>query len=153
DVEPGGAERGGCAAAGHELDTELAQPLRELDHPRLVVHRQERTPDLSDLAHASSSIRTRRPSASIRPSSIARKARGSRRCSISWILDSRESRSSSGRISTASWRTIGPVSVPSSTRWTVTPVTRTPYESASPTAWVPGNEGRSAGCTLSQRPS
>ena len=37
---------------------------------------------------------------------------------------------STTRISTASWRTTGPESIPSSTKWTVTPVTLTPWSKA-----------------------
>ena len=50
--------------------------------------------------------------------------------------------------SIARCRMIGPVSTPSSTKWTVTPNTRTPYSSACSTASTPGKAGSSAGCTL-----
>ena len=60
--------------------------------------------------------------------------------------------SSPGRTATASWATIGPPSSVASTRWTVQPVTVTPWASASATAWAPGNAGRSDGCVLRIRP-
>ena len=43
---------------------------------------------------------------------------------------------------------IGPVSTPSSTKWTVHPVTCAPYASASRTPWAPGKLGSSAGWVL-----
>ncbi len=46
---------------------------------------------------------------------------------------------------------IGPESTPSSTKWTVTPVTRAPWSSACRTASSPGNDGSSAGCTFTIR--
>ena len=48
---------------------------------------------------------------------------------------------------------IGPLSTPSSTKWTVTPTTFTPYSSACSIAPTPGNAGSSAGCTLMIRPA
>ncbi len=54
---------------------------------------------------------------------------------------------------TGSWATIGPPSRVSSTRWTVQPVTGTPWASASPTACAPGNAGRSDGWVLRIRPA
>ena len=59
--------------------------------------------------------------------------------------------SSPSRTSTARWATTGPVSMPASTRWTVQPVTRTPYASASRTACAPGKAGSSAGWVFSDR--
>ena len=50
------------------------------------------------------------------------------------------------------WASIGPVSVPASTRCTLQPVTLTPYSSASGTACAPGNAGSSAGWVLMIRP-
>src|SRR3954465_15589515 len=44
-----------------------------------------------------------------------------------------------------------PESRPSSTKWTVTPVQRAPYSSASATAVAPGKAGRSAGGVLTIR--
>ncbi len=43
---------------------------------------------------------------------------------------------------------IGPVSTPSSRKWTVHPENRTPYRSACAGPWVPGKEGSSAGWML-----
>ena len=40
---------------------------------------------------------------------------------------------------------IGPVSTPSSTKWTVQPVTFAPYASASRTPWAPGKAGQQGG--------
>ena len=54
---------------------------------------------------------------------------------------------------TASWATIGPPSSVASTRWTVAPVTLTPWASASRTAWAPGNAGRSVGWVFRIRPA
>ena len=56
------------------------------------------------------------------------------------------------RISTTPWAMIGPVSTPSSTKWTVHPVTLAPYASASRTPWAPGKLGSSAGWVLTHRP-
>ena len=47
---------------------------------------------------------------------------------------------------------IGPVSTPSSTKWTVQPVTLAPYASASRTPWAPGKLGSSAGWVFTNRP-
>ena len=98
----------------------------------------------------SSRMWTRRPSTSSRPSASSRTACGNRRCSTSWMRACSDASSSLGRTVTGSCSTIGPWSTSSSTRWTVTPVTRTPQSSASrrrarrgTTAAAPG--GRS-GC-------
>ena len=74
---------------------------------------------------------------------------GSRRCSTAWRRSRSVSRGSTGN---ASCLNTGPVSTPSSTRCTVTPVSRTPAASASSTGVEPGNSGRSEGWTFSIRP-
>ena len=43
DLEPGLAQRGRGAARGDELDAERREPARELDDPRLVGDREQRT--------------------------------------------------------------------------------------------------------------
>src|SRR5690625_900647 len=68
-----------------------------------------------------------------------------RSCSSSWV-----SLSPTGM---TRWAIIGPVSTPRSTRWTVTPVTFTPYARVSRTGLAPGNEGSSAGWVLMIFPS
>ena len=62
----------------------------------------------------------------------------------------RRRRAASGS-SIARCRMIGPVSTPSSTKWTVTPKTFTPYSSACSIARTPGKAGSSAGWTLMTR--
>ena len=52
---------------------------------------------------------------------------------------------------TSRCRIAGPVSTPSSTKWTVTPVTSTPASSACPIASRPGKAGSRAGWTLTMR--
>ena len=103
------------------------------------------TPVLSNTASSARRTSARRSLAPPRRSSRGgRRGRGARRaapgrragssrCSTSWIRGSSESQSSSSRIATASCSTIGPVSTPSSTRCTVTPVTFAPCASASRT--------------------
>ena len=54
---------------------------------------------------------------------------------------------------TASCRTMGPVSRPSSTRWTVAPLTFTPCSKAWRWASRPGKAGSSDGCTFTTRPA
>src|SRR5262249_41405248 len=80
---------------------------------------------------------------------ISRTTVGSSRCSTAWIRSSSVSRGSSG---SCSWRRIGPVSRPSSTRWIVTPVVLTFALSASSIACMPGNAGNKDGWTLTIRP-
>ena len=76
-----------------------------------------------------------------RPAASSRTASGSSACSsgrsASWTPPGRVAPGSS----TAAWRMIGPVSTPSSTKWTVTPKTFTPYSSACSIARDAG-EGR-----------
>ena len=98
---------------------------------------------------------TRRGSAgSIRtaPRAIRRIASGSSSCSIGvQPLAARPRACARAGSSSARWRMIGPVSTPSSTKWTVTPKTLTPCASACPTASRPGKAGSSAGWTLIDR--
>ena len=76
---------------------------------------------------------------------------GSSSCSIAWIAASRASRSRSAGTGTGRCRMIGPESTPSSTKWTVTPVDLDAVLERLPDASRPGNEGSSAGCTLTIR--
>src|SRR5690606_22706988 len=90
-------------------------------------------------------IRTRRGFAGsklTRPAAISRTASGRSSCSVAWIASSSSARSRDSGTGTARWRRIGPVSTPSSTKCTVTPVTRTPWSSACPIASRPGKDGR-----------
>src|SRR4029077_2962269 len=113
-------ERGG-AAARHELPAELVQSARENLESRPVVDRDQRT--------RHSSLTTSRTS----------------RCSTSWIRWTSVDRGSTG---TGSCRSTGPVSMPSSTRCTVTAVSRTPASTARSIARRPGNAGSREGWTL-----
>ncbi|GBC87244.1 hypothetical protein HRbin12_01247 [bacterium HR12] len=95
------AERRGRPPRGDERGPPRHEAPGELHRPRLVVHRQQRPADRTDLAHppsrrssSSSSTWTMRPSTLSRPSIRARTARGKIRCSTSWIRASSESRSS-----------------------------------------------------------
>ena len=81
----------------------------------------------------------------------ARTASHSRSCSIGRSAARTSSGSVAAGSSTARWRMIRPVSTPSSTKWTVTPNTFTPYSSACSTARMPGKAGSSAGWTLTTR--
>ena len=111
------------AAARDQLPVERGESLRERVEAGLVEHRDQRT---------HSSLTTS----------------GSSRCStarIRWISVSL------GWTGTGSWRITGPVSRPSSTRWTVTPVVSTPAARASSIARAPGNSGSSEGWTLTIR--
>src|SRR5207253_9471976 len=112
------------AARRHELEPELREPAREHVHSLLLVHRDQRAHRLATTS-------------------------GSRRCSTAWMRCSSVARGSSG---TGSWRMTGPVSRPSSTKCTVTPVVSTPAASASSIARAPGKAGRSEGWTLTMRP-
>src|SRR5581483_6758168 len=111
------------AAARDELRAELGEAAGELDDARLVVDRDQD-------AHR------------------ALTTSGSTRCSVAWIRCSSVARGSTG---TGSWRSTGPVSTPSSTRCTVTPVVSTPAATASSIARRPGKSGRSDGWTLTIR--
>src|SRR3954464_8044106 len=132
---------GARAAAGDDLDAQLNQALGELVKARLVVDGDQGSFDHADATGEVSF-----------PSRKSRTAAGSSRCSISWIRACSDSGVSPSRTSTASCRTIGPVSMPSSTKCTVAPVTLTPCASASSTACTPGNAGSSDGCTFRIRP-
>src|SRR6266508_915058 len=121
------ADRGRGAAGGDERDATLGEPPREVHHTGLVVDGEQGPPYLANVAQdGPPSIVTFRPSIRRRPSTNAAVAAGRRRCSTSWTRASNESQSSSSRTSNASCITIGPVSTPSSTRITVTPVTFEP---------------------------
>ena len=104
---------------------------------------------------AAASIVVRRPSMATTPvpARSSATARGSNRCSAALIRSWSVVSSSVEVIATGSWRRIGPPSSVASTRWTVQPVTRTPWASASRTAWPPGNAGSSDGCVFRIRPA
>ena len=170
DLDPGLADRRRRAAGGEDLDPELARGRGRSRRPR-SCRRPRSAPcapapgsrpavpppscviAASMLIGAESIPRRSRRSAvpgsiETRPAAISRIASGSSSCSIAWIAASSSSRSRSAGTGTGRWRMIGPESTPSSTKWTVTPVTRTPCSSACPIASRPGNEGSSAGWTL-----
>ena len=71
--------------------------------------------------------------------------------STAWMRSRRLSSSSPGSTSTGCWASTGPVSTPSSTQCTVTPVVGTAAASASRIACAPGKSGSSAGCVLTIR--
>src|SRR5581483_7879765 len=108
-----------------ELPAELVEAAGERLDPRLVVDAQERA----------------------RQSSFT--TLGSRRCSTAWMRSTSVSR---GSTRTSSCTSTGPVSSPSSTTWTVTPVVAAPAASASSIACAPGKAGSREGCTLTMRP-
>src|SRR5205085_10094385 len=108
------------AAARDELDAELGEAARKRAESRLVVGGDQGTQSS--------------PTTS-----------GSNSCSTAWIRSIRVSLGSTG---TGRCRRIGPLSTPSSTRWTVTPVISTPAASASSIGRTPGNSGSSDGWTL-----
>ena len=101
--EPCVGEEARGAAARDELDAEPVEPFRERGQARLVPRGQERPRVI-----AMSSLTTS----------------GSSRCSTAWIRACRVSGVSPGSTGTGSWRSTGPVSIPSSTRCTVAPVSR-----------------------------
>src|SRR3990172_9072938 len=75
------------------------------------------------------------------------------RCSSDRMRRDNVSSVSAGSTGTAAWSTMGPVSVPSSTKCTVAPATLTPCSRAWRWACKPGKAGSSEGWMLSSRPS
>jgi hypothetical protein len=73
NLHPRVPEELGRAARGQDLHPEVAQAPRELHHPRLVVHAQERA---LHSAHGLSLMWTLRPSMLSRPSAKRRTASG-----------------------------------------------------------------------------
>ena len=135
-LDPGLGQLARRAAGRDDLDAELGEPAGEVDEPALVGHRQERPAHLhlAGLHHPGRlrvSLRHRapvtwRPSTSTAPAAISLTTRGSSSCSISWTRVSTPSISRWYGSSNASCMMIGPESTPSSTKWTVTPVTLHP---------------------------
>ena len=115
------------AAARDELPAELGEAAREVVEAGLVVGGDQR---------AHSSLTTS----------------GSSRCSTALIRSCSVSAVSPAQDGTRSCASTGPVSTPSSTRWTVAPVSATPAASASSTACAPGKSGSSDGWTLTTAP-
>src|SRR5581483_9693502 len=114
DLEPELLEVLGRAAARDELPAEPGETAREFAETGLVVGRDQR-------AHSSPTTR------------------GSSACSISLMRACRVSGVSFARTGTRSCARIGPLSMPSSTRCTVAPLSATPAASCSSTACAPGN--------------
>ena len=140
------------AAGRDDLDAQLRKPAREVDETALVGNGQERTPHLylAGLHHSGClrlSLRHPSPSrgappTSTAPAAISLTTLGSKWCSISWTRFSISSISGWYGSSNASCMMIGPESTPSSTKCTVTPVTRTPYSSACSIDRTPGKGGQ-----------
>ena len=97
----------------HDLHTRRRQSASELDEPRLVINRDQRSADGTLIAHEGSPIRRDRVV-----------TRSSRSCSL--MRSCSVASESFGSTDTATCARIGPVSTPQSTTWTVQPVTVTP---------------------------
>src|SRR5574344_859355 len=80
-------------------------------------------------------------------------ARGYRMCSCTSTRAASVSSVSLSFTGTAACRMIGPLSMPSSTKWIVQPDTFTPYASTSRCACAPPNDGRSDGWIFMMRPA
>ena len=166
DLEARLAQRGRRAAGRDELDAERGQPAREVDDAGLVGDGQQRAPDpdLTRLRHRPPSHRAaddtcgapviaRPPPGADAPGRAARRrgrsaatASHSRSCSSGRSA----SRTSAGSVGVRAARPraaaiTGPVSTPSSTKWTVTPKTFTPYSSACSIARTPGERRQQRG--------
>ena len=109
-----------------ELEAELGRPRANVVDAGLVVDRDQR-------AHGAQLPHHLRAAAGARPRGSAPRA------------------SRAARPARSPGASTGPVSMPSSTRWTVTPVVSTPAASASSIACAPGNSGSSDGWTLTIR--
>ena len=120
---PGGREH---------LDAERHEVARESGDAGLVVDREERATD----RHAAISSLT---------------TWGSSRCSTAWTRARSVSGVSSGSTGTCSARITGPVSIPSSTQWTVAAVSVTPAASTSSIGCAPGT--RAAARSACSRPA
>ena len=137
-----------CGAAGRdELDAELCEPAREVGDAALVGHRQQRAPDadITWLRHLrrtiqASGARRARARVTVRTHYMARVvgidrdgAAGDQRDDGGEQVVLDRAQRGADRLgggppgsSSARWAMIGPVSTPSSTKWTVTPNTFTP---------------------------
>ena len=116
-------ERAGGAAAREDLDAQPLELARERGDTGLVVDRDQRAVDRHD---AISSLTTD----------------GSSRCSTACTRARSVSVVSPGSTATGSARITGPVSIPSSTQWTVAAVSGTPAARTSSMGWLPGNAGK-----------
>jgi len=113
----------------HDGDAGVVEGRRELGEPGLVVHGDERTPDRAPpvggvgRAHGMVTFRsvTVNPSRTMRPTRSTSWGR-----SAALIRSVRRSTVSSSSTGTATWPTMTPVSMPSSTTKRVAPVTLTP---------------------------
>ena len=139
DLEPGLGQLARRAAGRDELDAELGQAAREVDDPALVGHRQQRAADadLARLGHPGapySGHQRRHADAPRVLGSTATAPRGDQPDGLAAAARARAAaarraprrRPSRPGSSSARWAMIGPVSTPSSTKWTVTPKTFTP---------------------------
>ena len=113
------------AAAREELDTQPVELARERADAGLVVHGEQRP---MQRHVAISSLTTS----------------GSRRCSTACTRARSVSVVSPGSTATGTARITGPVSMPSSTQWTVAAVSRTPAARTSSIGCAPGNAGSGA---------
>src|SRR5918994_7364068 len=131
-VDPALREMLGGAAACDEVDSEVLETLRELDQPGLVPGGQESAADHS-----------------IRPRTVSDRSR----CSTAWTRARSVSTVSPSCTGTGSATITSPVSTPSSTKWTVAAVWRTPAARTSSIGWAPGNSGSGAECVFTIRPA
>ena len=131
------------AAGRDELDAELGEAAREVGDAALVGHRQQRAAhaDITRLRHPARTLQRRRGRARLTahhdaarvvrvdataPRAISRTTSQSRSCSSGRSASRTAAASVASGSSIARWAMIGPVSTPSSTKWTVTPNTLTP---------------------------
>ena len=135
--QAGVAQRARRATGRDELEPASDEAAAELDQAGLVRDRQQRATRVGIAASARSrSTATRRPPDG---TDARRRARARRPAAAAGARPPGSGRGASSRRrragpATASWATIGPPSRVASTRWTVQPVTFTPWASASSTA-------------------
>ena len=152
------ADRVGGAPACDELPVERREPLRKVSRglvedgvqphaAALAVEAGTRKDHAARAAQRALTSYARRqqrrcPTRRGIRSTISPSPRARRRGSVDQRL---------ARLGTGSWRITGPLSSPSSTRCTVTPVVSTPAARASSIARAPGKSGSSEGWTLTIR--
>src|SRR5829696_3183088 len=150
------------AARGDDLEAELREPAREGVDALLVPDRDERPHRAGGPNRSCNSLLLRVGAAgdpnfacdtvsqATRASTSSRMTSGRTRCSTACRRSSSVSR---GSTRTGSWAITSPVSRPSSTQWTVTPVVSTPAARTSAIACAPGNAGSSEGWTFTIAPA
>ena len=156
------------AAGRDDLDAELGEPAREVHEPALVGHRQQRAPDphlarrdrlraaLSLARHLSTRTQPRVVRVE-RHAARGDQPHGTRQQPVLDLVDSLLDLGDPARIgrsSNDSCKTIGPLSTPSSTKCTVTPIDLAPRSRApARSRRTPGKAGSSDGWTFTIRPA